>query len=307
VALYVPSRITLLTSSPFPAILASMTYPGGKNGAGVYQRLICQMPPHRVYIEPFLGGGAILRLKRPAEVNIAMDLSAEAVAKWRAAVIVGNGDVAGGTTVNGDASSRTLSPVSAMSTGAHRHFQRCQLEVRVDDGLAFLEHPDSSLYLAMGSTLVYLDPPYLRSTRSSSRSLYDHEMSDTDHVRLLHWCRRAQCMVMLSGYWSELYARHLRDWRLIRFQAMTRGGPAEECLWMNYPEPTALHDYGHLGEDFRERERIKRKRTRWVEKLKKMPMLERRCLLAAIADTDISNDGGSRIVKGGDDRGHRRE
>jgi DNA adenine methylase len=269
----------------------------------VYQRLICQMPPHSVYIEPFLGSGAILRLKRPAEVNIAMDLSATAIEKWRAAAVivgdgdgdvftVGNGDASSSNVEIGDAGSRTPSPIPAMTTGAHRHPQRCQLEVTVGDALSFLERPDSSPYLTRGSTLVYLDPPYLRSTRSSSAAIYEHELSDADHRRLLRWCQRAQCMVMLSGYWSELYARHLEGWRLIRFQAMTRGGPAEECLWMNYSEPTALHDYGHLGENFRERERIKRKRNRWVERLRKMPVLERRCLLAAIADTAGNDDGG---------------
>jgi DNA adenine methylase len=34
-----------------------MGYPGGKSGAGVYQTIINLMPPHTVYIEPFLGGG----------------------------------------------------------------------------------------------------------------------------------------------------------------------------------------------------------------------------------------------------------
>jgi hypothetical protein len=32
----------------------------------------------------------------------------------------------------------------------------------------------------------------------------------------------------------------------------------------NFPEPVALHDYRYLGEDFRQRERIKRKKQRWV-------------------------------------------
>ena len=42
---------------------------------------------------------------------------------------------------------------------------------------------------------------------------------------------------------------------------MTRGGRlATEWVWMNYPEPIALHDYRYLGEDFREREPIKRKK-----------------------------------------------
>jgi hypothetical protein len=66
---------------------------------------------------------------------------------------------------------------------------------------------------------------------------------------------------------------------------MTRGGrTATEWLWYNYPEPVALHDYGFLGENFRERERIKRKKQRWTDRLRTMPILERRALLAAIGE-----------------------
>jgi len=49
---------------------------------------------------------------------------------------------------------------------------------------------------------------------------------------------------------------------------------------------------GHLGEDFRERERIKRKVNRWKAKLEKMPILERRAVSAALAE--ISDDGSAR-------------
>jgi hypothetical protein len=45
-----------------------------------------------------------------------------------------------------------------------------------------------------------------------------------------------------------------------------------------------LHDYRYLGEDFRERERIKRKKQRWVNRLHTMPTLERRALLNAITE-----------------------
>jgi hypothetical protein len=44
-----------------PAVLGDavgVSYPGGKNGLGVYQAIINRMPPHQVYIEPFLGLGA---------------------------------------------------------------------------------------------------------------------------------------------------------------------------------------------------------------------------------------------------------
>lgn len=46
-----------------------MPYLGGKSQAGTYQRIINLIPPHDVYIEPFLGGGAIARLKRPARLE----------------------------------------------------------------------------------------------------------------------------------------------------------------------------------------------------------------------------------------------
>lgn len=51
-----------------------MTYDGGKNGAGMYQTIINQMPPHLVYIEAFLGSGAIMRRKRRAQVNIGLEI-----------------------------------------------------------------------------------------------------------------------------------------------------------------------------------------------------------------------------------------
>ena len=35
------------------------------------------MPRHRVYIEPFLGSGAILKRKRPAEMSFTCELNRE--------------------------------------------------------------------------------------------------------------------------------------------------------------------------------------------------------------------------------------
>jgi len=89
-------------------------------------------------------------------------------------------------------------------------------------------------------------------------------------------------MVMLSGYWSDLYAEALSDWNHFQFPAMTRGGLATETVWYNYPPPVELHDYRYLGVGFRERERIKRKKQRWVNRLERMPLLERQALLSVL-------------------------
>lgn len=57
-----------------------MKYPGGKGG--VYQRLINLMPPHEVYMETHLGGGAVMRYKRPAMRNIGIELDPKTIQRW---------------------------------------------------------------------------------------------------------------------------------------------------------------------------------------------------------------------------------
>ena len=110
-------------------------------------------------------------------------------------------------------------------------------------------------------------------------------MTDAQHRELLHILLSLPCQVMLSGYRSALYDEALQGWNRSSFEAVTRAGDmATEWLWFNYPEPVALHDYRYLGEGFRERERIKRKKQRWVARLRSMPTLERQALLAAISE-----------------------
>ena len=90
-------------------------------------------------------------------------------------------------------------------------------------------------------------------------------------------------MVMISGYESSLYEKSLKSWHIHSFQAATHHGIATEWIWMNYPAPVELHDYRYLGDNFRERERIKKRTKRWVARLKKMPVLERKAFLSAIS------------------------
>ncbi len=61
--------------------MLGMNYPGGKGG--VYQRFINLMPPHDVYIETHLGGGAIIRKKRPAKKNIGIEIDPNVIEMWR--------------------------------------------------------------------------------------------------------------------------------------------------------------------------------------------------------------------------------
>jgi len=58
-----------------------MPYPGGKGKT--YQHLINLMPPHDVYIEAFLGGGAVLKQKQPALRNIGIEIDGDVLSKWQ--------------------------------------------------------------------------------------------------------------------------------------------------------------------------------------------------------------------------------
>jgi hypothetical protein len=223
-------------------------YPGAKAGAGVYQTIINEFPPHQVYVEAFVGGGAILLRKRPATTStIAIDADADVAARW--CTIARSGAVPRLTAMHGDARSLIAS-----------------FGERI--------RPD---------WLIYADPPYVRSTRRSRAPLYRHEFTDRDHKLLLSLLLTVPAAVVVSGYRCVLYDRMLAGWRRIDFRAMTRGGPAIESLWCNFTT-AERHEYTYLGGDFRERERIKRKKTRWVRRIAAMPELERNALLEALLE-----------------------
>ena len=54
-------------------------YFGSKATSGLCQALIAMMPPHAVYVETHLGGGAIMKRKPAALRNIGIDLDARAL------------------------------------------------------------------------------------------------------------------------------------------------------------------------------------------------------------------------------------
>jgi hypothetical protein len=143
----------------------------------------------------------------------------------------------------------------------------------------------SSLIAAMEDpeTVVYLDPPYKLEARSGVR--YAIEMwDDRRHQALLRWCIAAPCRVLISGYWTSLYAEMLQGWRSIHFPAMTRGGVREEWLWMNFDRPGSLHDARFAGTGYRERELIKKRRKSWASQFRAMSPACRQEVLSGLLE-----------------------
>lgn len=234
-----------------------MGYLGSKAQAGVWQRIICQMPAHSFYVEPFFGSGQIFWKKLPADQNVIIDADAGVLAKF-------------GVTYQGRTSEMTLA-ASHGKTGAR---------IRAIAGDALLDLASLKPTLP-ADAVIYCDPPYLLSTRTS-RHRYKFEMTDDQHTQLLTLLQGMHCRVLISGYPSTLYSALLKDWRCISYRTRTRGRTLTECLWCNFPEPVELHDWRYIGKDYRERLTLKRFATRFLTRLEAMPELKRNFILSLI-------------------------
>jgi len=88
-------------------------------------------------------------------------------------------------------------------------------------------------------TLFYIDPPYVKSTRSEKHA-YRHEMDDEDHLHLIEVMKSIRGFVVLSGYRNELYDS--LDWLRVDRPAYADGARKRiECLWLN-PKAASQRD-----------------------------------------------------------------
>lgn len=229
-----------------------MSYPGAKGQAGVFHRIIGEMPPHDFYVEPFAGSARVFWEKRIAARSILIDADAGAARSLAAAV---NAKL--------DAPGRAL------------------VDVVHGDGLKWLQNEGQDI-LWVDNAVIYCDPPYLLETRRSRR-YYRHEMTDEDHATLLSALRSVKARVLLSGYPSELYGATLQDWRCEIYKTRTRGATVTECLWMNFPPVHQLHDWRYAGRNYRQRLGLKRLAARWLARLQAMPARQRGYVLHTIA------------------------
>lgn len=89
-------------------------------------------------------------------------------------------------------------------------------------------------------TLFFVDPPYLPATRSAS-ARYRCELSQADHLALLHQLVEVKGMVVLAGYPSPLYDDVLRGWLRVQRPHRAAGSLRQrtEVLWISPRAATA--------------------------------------------------------------------
>lgn len=241
--------------------LKVMRYTGGKSSPGTYHKIINQIPKHKIFIEPYWGGGSITTLMKPSEINIGVDADPGTVQRY--------GEIA-------KHNKRPLNIVNNMFS-RNREPQPGKINLFVDDGLNFVKK-----YSGNPDVFYFVDPPYL------GYELYNYNLkTEAMHKELIDNLKRVKGKVMLCGYASELYFDLLAEWRLIAFEVRTRGGNRIEHLWMNYDKPKELHDYQYFGESSEERWNFTKRMKRTIEDFKKMPELERKAIFANLSAAGI--------------------
>ena len=90
------------------------------------------------------------------------------------------------------------------------------------------------------TTLHFVDPPYLHSTRvlrSKGQGCYRHEMNDGEHAKLLDALLELEGFVVVSGYPSALYNDRLSGWEQCETKARISAGRGTalrtEVVWIN--------------------------------------------------------------------------
>lgn len=226
-------------------------YFGGKGQPGVYHTIINQMPPHDLYIEPFLGGGSIMRHKKPAKRSIGLDLHLPALQQFNQAY---------------------LPSIAALET----HHGNAIDFIKYGRIAGQWDH----------ETLIYLDPPYPLDTRTSNQR-YANELTNDQHIELLTIVKNLNCLVMISTYPNKMYQQQLESWRLVKHQSVASNGEVrEENLYCNFEQPTYLHDDRYLGQNNDKRMDITRRIQRNKQKLLSWPQAERLRLLKELT-TDL--------------------
>lgn len=259
---------------------ALFRYPGSK--WSIAEWIISHFPDgyeKMIYLEPFVGSGAVFFNKRPGCVETINDLESEIVNVFRVlrdwpealkrALEL--------TPYSREEYDRSFEPCDDPVERARRYFVRTTQAIGAKMGtkcgwrnhkstkiggtackwggivdtidyavtrlrgsttnLVQIEHMDAFRLIERynsSDVLMYLDPPYVRSTRKIGR-LYRFEMDDNQQHELLRLIARSKAKIVLSGYQSDLYDDALKGWYKDTTQSQTTSGEmAEETLWLNY-------------------------------------------------------------------------
>lgn len=251
-----------------------LKYPGGKNRIAKW---ICgYLPKHKVYLEPYFGGGAVFFNKDPCRIETINDIDGNVVNFFRVlrnqhsdlirllnltpysgeeynnafddeqdsdlerarkfCVRCWQGFGCSNIYKNGFRSSQQS---SSPDTTKHWREMLQTLEFaaqRLKD--AQIECMDALELIDRYNTKdVFIYADPPYLTDIRKQYLYKYEMTQEEHIMLLEKLLNHPGKVMISGYESQLYNDYLKGWGMVKKDTQAECGlKRTEVLWMNYTE-----------------------------------------------------------------------
>jgi DNA adenine methylase len=252
---------------------AILNYPGAK--WGMAREIASLMPKHRSYLEPYFGSGAVLFNKKPSAIETVNDIDGDitnffTILRERTYELT---RLIGLTPYSRDVfedahRNRGTDPLdrayrfairSRMGHGFKTYEKTgfkidiyarersycvdnwndsCENLWKAAERLKMVQienRPALELIRRFNyeNVLIYADPPYLLETRGGKQ--YRFEMNEQDHMDLLSALRDHRGYVILSGYFSEMYERELKDWKIITRKSYNQNCDQRlEVLWCNF-------------------------------------------------------------------------
>lgn len=260
-----------VTDSDTQEIKTILKYPGAKNRIADW--IVSFIPEHKVYLEPFFGGGAVFFHKQKSRIETINDLDNNVYTFFK---VLRNEPEELVRRLKYTPYGRTeyykaFEPTQDEIEVAHRFAVRCwqgfgcsnvykngfrssqqgssprttkhwnELPDRLEWAAerlkqAQIENLPATELLQRYDTedvFIYLDPPYLHETRKNY--LYRHEMTDTEHIVLLEMARNHPGKVLISGYENGMYNAVLSGWNKAHKETQAEFGfKRVETLWFNY-------------------------------------------------------------------------
>jgi len=248
---------------------SAVSYYGGK--MSICRYILQMSPPHTIYVEPFAGGLSVLLNKFKSDVEVACDVNPELInfyhtlvempklvieqvrqtsfgrMTFEAAKAAGN---------QGDKLTRAVNflirhhmSYSGIGVGwAEDEAKGGSWEgLPYDLGLAAERLQDVKIILGNAlklmleydspETFFYLDPTYYGPARVSL-GMYEYEMTEMDHLRMLRLIKKLKGKVILSGYANLLYDKELSGWDRVEKDFVTfsssnsRKSTRTEVFWV---------------------------------------------------------------------------
>lgn len=236
---------------------ALLNYPGAK--WGMAEQIVSLMPPHRSYLEPFFGSGAVLFNKPPSAIETVNDVDGDIVNFFRV-LRERPDDLAEAISLTPYA--REVFDNAHANHGSDDFDRAYRFAIRSKMGHGFKTNTKTGfkidVYARERSYCVRcwnrLPADLLEAARrlkdvqiENQNALdlmrkfnhenvliyadppylletrggmqYRHEMTEQDHLDLLEALKQHKGSVILSGYPSEMYDRELRGWSVIHIKS----------------------------------------------------------------------------------------